>query len=205
MTATSPAPDGDPILDAALAVFSEVGVRKATIGDVAKRAGIDRVTVYRRVGSKDELVAAVAGREAITLFAGVTTTARKGKTLEDRIALGFTATLRGVRNHAVLSRMLTVEPDTVLPQLTIEGGPILSAAVAATMAVFDQAVEDGLLTDASHLETAAEILVRLTHSFLLTPHANLRLDSAAEIEAFARAHVVPFVVATAPAPANAPS
>lgn len=203
MALTSIAPDGDPILDAALAVFSEVGVRKATIGDVAKRAGIDRVTVYRRVGSKDELVTAVVGREAVTLFADITAKARKGKTLEDRIALGFTATLEGVRRHAVLTRMLEIEPDTILPQLTIEGGPILSAAVTATMAVFDQAIEDGLLTDSDHLETSAEILVRLTHSFLLTPHATLRLDNAAEIEAFARTHVVPFVVGTAPA--NAPA
>lgn len=203
MTLTSVAPDSDPILDAALAVFSEVGVRKATIGDVAKRAGIDRVTVYRRLGSKDDLVTAVVGREAVSLFADITATARTGKTLEDRIALGFTATLEGVRGHAVLSRMLELEPDTVLPQLTIDGGPILVAAVSATMAIFDQAVEDGLLADSAHLETSAEILVRLTHSLLLTPQATLKLDTAAEIEAFARAHVVPFVVG--PAPANAPA
>ena len=57
-------PDGDdgPILDAALELFGEVGIPRTTIGDVAKRAKINRVTVYRRIGSKDELVRAVIDR-----------------------------------------------------------------------------------------------------------------------------------------------
>ncbi|WP_040697921.1 helix-turn-helix domain-containing protein, partial [Nocardia vinacea] len=51
------------ILDAALVQFSKVGVKKTTIEDVARQAGVDRVTVYRRVGSRDDLVQAVISRE----------------------------------------------------------------------------------------------------------------------------------------------
>jgi AcrR family transcriptional regulator len=37
------------ILDAAIAVFSRYGVRKATMGDIAEQAGISRPTLYARL------------------------------------------------------------------------------------------------------------------------------------------------------------
>ena len=47
------------ILDAAEQCFERRGVRRTTIEDVAAEAGVSRVTVYRQVGNRDELVRAV--------------------------------------------------------------------------------------------------------------------------------------------------
>lgn len=60
-----------PLLDAALELFGELGIARTTIGDVARKANVNRVTVYRRIGSKDELVQAVMTREATRLFEAV--------------------------------------------------------------------------------------------------------------------------------------
>lgn len=46
------------ILDAAIAVFSRYGVRKATMGDIAEQAGISRPTLYARFANKEEIMAA---------------------------------------------------------------------------------------------------------------------------------------------------
>ena len=46
------------ILDAAIAVFSRYGVRKATMGDIAAQAGISRPTLYARYANKEKIMAA---------------------------------------------------------------------------------------------------------------------------------------------------
>lgn len=46
----------DRILEAAALVFAEKGIERATIDDVAERAGVGKGTIYRRIGSKDELI-----------------------------------------------------------------------------------------------------------------------------------------------------
>jgi AcrR family transcriptional regulator len=46
------------ILDAALAVFAEVGLERMSIDAVARRAGVGKATIYLRWDSKEELVCA---------------------------------------------------------------------------------------------------------------------------------------------------
>lgn len=46
------------ILDAAMRVFSQRGVRKATMADVAEAADVSRQTLYNQYANKDELIRA---------------------------------------------------------------------------------------------------------------------------------------------------
>lgn len=55
---TEPRTD-DVILDAAEDCFSLVGVRGTTIEDIAAAAGVSRITVYRRIGNRDQVVLSV--------------------------------------------------------------------------------------------------------------------------------------------------
>jgi TetR/AcrR family transcriptional regulator, repressor for uid operon len=49
----------DVILDAAEDCFSLVGVRGTSIEDIAAAAGVSRITVYRRIGNRDQVVLSV--------------------------------------------------------------------------------------------------------------------------------------------------
>ena len=182
------------ILDAAWKLFSEVGTRRTTIGDVARQAGIDRVTVYRRVGNKDDVVQAVVGREALTVFTTVARAARAGGTFAERIELGFSSMMRLVRGNPMLNRMISLEADTVLLQLTTEGADLLRVATSATLTVFEEAVQDGLLATTEGMASKAELLVRIVHSFMLTPTALITLDTDHQLRAFAREHLVPMLL-----------
>ena len=82
------------VLDAALAQFEDIGIRRSTIEDIARRAGIDRVTVYRRVGSKVDVIQAVIAREVQRLIANVTAAGASPPTFEERIAVAFTTAIR---------------------------------------------------------------------------------------------------------------
>lgn len=186
-------PEAQHILDAAQQVFSEIGVRRATVGDIARKAGVDRVTVYRRIGAKDDLVNAVVALDAARTFERIEAAAREGQTFEDRMALSFAATIGILREHALLNRMLDLESETLLPQLTIQGRPLIVGAVGVVMHVFEQAVQDGLLESAEHLLPIAELLVRVVHSFLLTPAGVPELETHDQLMAFARDHMLPLV------------
>ena len=52
----------DEIVRAAAAGFGEVGYRTATLDAIAERAGISKVTLYRYVSSKEDLLSLVVER-----------------------------------------------------------------------------------------------------------------------------------------------
>lgn len=197
---TGTTPEVERILDAALSLFSDIGIKRGTIGEVAKRAGVDRVTVYRRVGNKDEIVQAVVAREATRVFEQIVAAAGRPKTFEDRVAVGFASMIGALREHSLLNRMLGLEPETVLPQLTTEAGQLLAAATLATMTVFEQAASDGLIDNSDDMLPSAELIVRVAHSFLVTPHALVDVESTASATEFARNHLAPLVRRAATTP-----
>lgn len=187
----APDPATERILDAALRQFEEVGMRRTTIEDIAKRAGVERVTVYRRVGSKDEVIAAVVGRETQRGIASLADAAAISTSFEDRIATAFATMVRYLWNHTLANRLIELEPESALPRLTTDGSLVLATAVAATVGMLDQAVRDGLLDAADDFAERAEVIVRLVHSFMMTPHVRLELTTDEQLRAFARRYIVP--------------
>ena len=187
---TAPDPATERILDAALLQFEEVGIRRTTVEDIARRAGIERVTVYRRVGSKDDVVSAVVGREAQRAFEALTG-AIVGNSLEDRIAKGFTTIMRLLWNHTLANRLIELEPESALPRLTTGGAEVLGAAVFTTVAMLDQAAREGLLDAADDFAVRAEVIVRIVHSFMMTQRVYLELKTDDELSEFARHYIYP--------------
>ena len=179
------------IIDAALQQFEEVGIRRTTIEDIARRAGVERVTVYRRVGSKDDVVAAVVGREAQRAFQSLAEAATAGNSFDDRIATVFTTILRHLLNHTLANRLISLEPESALPRLTTDGSGVLAAAVFATVEMLNTAVQDGLLDAADDFDTRAEVIVRIVHSFMMTPRVHADLTTDDQLAAFARKYIAP--------------
>jgi AcrR family transcriptional regulator len=64
----APASTGDALLDAAEACFAQWGVAKTSMGDVAKRAGLSRPTLYRYFADRDALSVAVTMRRSERLM-----------------------------------------------------------------------------------------------------------------------------------------
>ncbi|HTK63764.1 MAG TPA: helix-turn-helix domain-containing protein [Pseudonocardia sp.] len=182
----------DRILDAALELFEDIGIRKTTIEDVARRAGVDRVTVYRRIGSRDQLGQAVVAREARRVFERSADVIGVAQSLEDQVVAFFTGLARNLRNHPLLERLVSIEPDTTLPKVTTEASGLLAMAVHWAVATLHQHGDERVraITD---LPARLEIVARLMHSMVLTKHAVVDLDTEEQLTDFARAYVVPIV------------
>lgn len=189
------------ILDAALEELLAFGLRRASMEDIARRAGVARITIYRRFPGKDDLVRAVVLREGQRVFAEVDAVVSALDDLDDQLVEGFAAILAAVRSHPLLQRLLVTEADQTITSLTTHGGPVVALGREYLAGHLLDAQREGRLADVD-VRAVAEILVRLTLSFLLTPESVIPLATPDDARAFARRFVVPAVapIPTEPAP-----
>jgi AcrR family transcriptional regulator len=143
------------IVGATMAVLMEDGYRGLRMEAVVARSGVGKATLYRRYGSKEELVAHVVRR----LSQGITAP-DTGSLLGDWEALA----------EAVLSAARTTNSAVFLPRLLAEsaGDPelhrifyenLVQPRRTATREVLERAVERGELRDDLDLELAMDVLV----------------------------------------------
>ena len=173
-------PTTERILDAALAEFVDFGLRRTTVDDVARRAAVGRMTIYRRFGRKEALVEAVMLRELARFLAELDGAVMRGTTVDEGLAEGFVFGIRSARQHPLFSRLLETEPEAFLPYVTLDGGPLVAAAT--------EFVTDSVLGADPTVEGRAvgEALVRLAHSLVLTPLSALPFDDERAAKEFAR-------------------
>jgi AcrR family transcriptional regulator len=191
MYQTAPSdPTTERILDAARAQLEAFGVRRLTVEDVARRARVSRVTVYRKFGTRDALVQAVVLREAGLFFAQLEAAISGLDTPADRLAEGFSIALDYLRNHSLLNRLLAIEPEAVLPLITLSGGQLLGTARSYLAGQIGRDVSEGKLPPLD-VDAMAELLARLVLSFFLTPETVIPLETPEDAREFARHHLVP--------------
>ena len=150
------------VLDAAVATFLTRGIRRATMDDIARAAGLGRATVYRRFPQKSDLVRAALLHELRRFLADLDHRIAGAPTVRERVVEGFVAGVVGVRNHPLLRRLLDTERGDVLPYLTLDAGPIIAVARAYLAEQIRAGVAAGELVVAD-ADAVAEILVRLGH------------------------------------------
>ena len=189
--ASAPAADDDPvrerILEAALEQFKVVGLRRTTVGDVARRAGVGRVTVYRRIGHKPELIAAAIQSEVGRVTSAVREAIAQLQGPEDRLVEAFAAGVEIVHTHPLLRRLLETEPEDLLPYVTVGFGPMVELA---RRFVADEVMPG--VTDPDP-ELLGELLARLAQSLVLTPGGAIPVDDRRRLRGFARAYLAPLL------------
>ena len=173
------------IMLAATAQCEEVGLRRATMEDVARRAGLGRATLYRHFQSKDALVQAIILAETDAFFAALDAAIAECSSDEDRLVQGFAFALEYTRGHGLLRKLLRTEPETLLPYLLGRGELIRVATGALCERIH------GDTADPVRGRESAELLVRLVLSLALTPDSILGAEDRAGARRFARRHLVP--------------
>ncbi len=180
------------ILDAALEQFTVLGLRRSSMDDVARRAGVSRVTVYRRFRNKDKLVEQTLLRENGRFFQLLDSAVASLPTMEERVVEGFVVALRHTRAHPLFGGLLRLEPEVVLPYLTVNGGSTLSATVEYLTGHLRRAQQvEGRPDDDPR--PVAELMVRVAVSFLLNPAGCIEMEDEDQARAFARRYLAPLL------------
>ncbi|MFA9273120.1 MAG: TetR/AcrR family transcriptional regulator [Baekduiaceae bacterium] len=190
--AVAGAPDDDPIaetvLDAALRQFELFGIGRSTVEDIAKRAKVARVTVYRRFPGKDTLVEAVILRELRRFQHALAEAMAPFEDPEDQLTEGFVFTLRTAWSHPLFTRLLESEPDEVLPHLIGEGAPFLELGRAFAAARMAAELDDGRTYE--EMLVAADVASRLVISLAIAPGRLIDFEDDEVARAFARDYLV---------------
>jgi AcrR family transcriptional regulator len=180
------------ILDAALALAAASGLRHLTMDDVARRARVGRMTVYRRFGSRSALLDALAVREARRCLATIAAALDPAAPIDERLAELFVATLGVIREHPLLARLARVEPEALLLELTRDDSAVFRLVLDFLVELIGAGQASGDLPPGDPAPQA-ELALRLGASFVLMPDSVLPLDDERATRATVRALLRPLL------------
>ena len=130
----------DAYLDAARDCILDVGWRRTTLTEVARRAGVSRMTIYRAWPDMGSLLGDLMTREWVGI-ASATQVAAADTTSPAGIAAAALATVRALRDNELFVRIVELDPDLMLPYLLARRGrsqealiEILAAEIASGQA-----------------------------------------------------------------------
>ena len=160
--------NGDPddfLLDAARDCLLAVGWRRTTLTDVARRAGLSRMTIYRRWPDMASLLSDLMVRE----WSGVVEQAAlHGESASpDRLAAGVANTVRALRENALFRKIVEVDPELLLPYLLDRRGRTQDSLLGLLEAAIANGQADGVVR-AGDPELMARSILLTAHGFALS-------------------------------------
>ncbi|MBL1076816.1 TetR/AcrR family transcriptional regulator [Nocardia sp. 2] len=190
-TAT-PEEQEDAILAAATQEFTEVGVRRANMDEVARRAGVSRSTLYRRFRSKEELLLGVARGVFEQLGARLAAVTR-GHEPQAAVVEAFVEASRQLGGDPLLRRWFTTEVEIL--------GTLIDLMAGTEQRLFDDAVllvagtlrHAGSVLPQQELETVSEVMVRVVGSLLQIHSTRVDILDPESARGFAQRYLAPLV------------
>ncbi|MET8991988.1 TetR/AcrR family transcriptional regulator [Nonomuraea wenchangensis] len=173
-------PDADAaIMKAALELFVERGLEGANFEQIAKRAGVAKVTIYRRWSTKEELLTqAIEQARTLVPEADIWATADlAAQPADQRLMDSWVHTLGDARFRAVLAQLIgssVTQPSL----LTTYRDQYIQPRRRLIHAALERARRDGLLAADADLDTVIDmVLGAAMYRMLMRPDA--QADSAA--------------------------
>ncbi|MEQ3724218.1 TetR/AcrR family transcriptional regulator [Alcanivorax sp.] len=189
-------PQGDKtyekILDAGLALFVEFGLRRTTMEDVASRAGIGRATAYRRFADKDQLIQVVILRECQQQLAMIEGDLKNVDGGLERVLESFVLAVTRAHRHPLLKRLLTSEPEIILPLLTQRLWQMMGFFRTYLAALLQVEQDNGEIRP-QPMEPLAELMLRLMQSMVLSPDGLLNPADVASVRRVANDYLRPLL------------
>lgn len=157
----------DEYLDAAARCFLRFGVGRTRVPDVAAEVGKSRVTVYRQVGTVDDMARLLLARDLHRLLRRVPA-ALSGRRGPEAIVSLLVVVIEHARSHPVLMKVLRDEPQLIGPLLVSDLGRASSRLAGMIAPVLDALMDSGHLARRDS-RVVAEWLVRQTVTLILAP------------------------------------
>lgn len=159
--------DNDAVLDAVRDCVLAVGVRRTTLTDVARRAGVSRMTLYRRWPDVRSLVGDLMTREWIAVATGALPEPGPGAPVRDVITEGLVAAVRAFGAHPLFRKILDVDPELLLPYVLDRRGASQEALLEMLAGSLREGHADGSVR-AAHPERQARSVLLIVQSFTLS-------------------------------------
>jgi AcrR family transcriptional regulator len=131
------------VLAATRATVLAVGVRRTTLTEVARRAGVSRMTLYRMVPDVTTLVLEVMTQELAELLTHAERAAARRRSTRARVVGTAVEVVRALPENPLFRRVLDVDPELLLPYLTDRLGSTQRIAIAQVRRMLAEGMADG--------------------------------------------------------------
>src|SRR5687767_9220517 len=134
------------------------------IGKLAEELGVGRATVFRWVGSKEQLYGEVISAAfAQTLAWATKRSAGRGATFLTNVTEHL---LRALLSSHPLRRFITADPELAMRIVMSSSSPVEHRVISAVRALIEGEVDAGHLEPAMDTGALAYVIVRIAESFL---------------------------------------
>jgi AcrR family transcriptional regulator len=167
----------DALLDAARASIVAVGWKRSTLTDVARRAGVSRMTIYRRWPDMQSLLGDLMTRE----WSGLVDDHSDEPAVSPltRLADGVASTVAALRANELFAKIVHVDPELLLPYLLDRRGRTQEGLLALLEATITEGQQGGSIRDGHPVLLARSVLLAAYGFGLSVPTmTDGRLDEA---------------------------
>lgn len=175
------------IVESAFECFGKQGLQKATIVDIARRAGVSRSTIYEYFSDKAAIVEACAEHASERFYREMTKAMDRGSSLEDKLSRAAVFVTQARR---VISSEKYFDEDAVSLLLTKDAAVLLRECVDFFAPYLSAARLTGEVRKDLDVEAAGEWFARILFSLFSTPSSTLDMDDPEVVAEWVRAHVV---------------
>lgn len=174
---------GDRLLDAARDCILAVGWKRTTLTDVARKAGVSRMTVYRTYPDMTSLFGDLMTREWFSLLADVTAEESQDAPWPTRIARELVQATAALRLNPLFHRIVDVDPELLLPYLLQRRGRSQQAVLDLLVDRIGQGQATGGIR-AGDPQLLSRALLLTAQGFVLSPQTMVDKEvSADELDA----------------------
>ncbi|TAM70958.1 TetR/AcrR family transcriptional regulator [Mycobacterium sp.] len=188
------------IVESAFACFGKQGLQKATIVDIAKRAGVSRSTIYEYFSDKAAIVEACAEHASERFYREMAKAIDRGSSLEDKLC---SAAVFVTQARRVIASEKYFDEDAISLLLTKDAAVLLRECVEFFAPYLSAARLTGEVRKDLDVDAAGEWFARILFSLFSTPSSTLDMDDPDVAAEFVRAHVVRGFASDRPRPRRA--
>ncbi|WP_028637793.1 TetR/AcrR family transcriptional regulator [Nocardioides sp. URHA0032] len=169
----------DAYLDAARDCILDVGWRRTTLTEVARRAGVSRMTIYRTWADMPQLLADLMTREWGGVVAESLAAEDPAAPAVDRLVGDIVGTVQRLRENELFLRIVELDPELLLPYLLSRRGRSQDAILDLTARAIADGQAEGTIRAGNPLAIARGLLLA-AHGHVLSSHTMVDDDVTEE-------------------------
>jgi AcrR family transcriptional regulator len=163
------------ILNAARACVLAAGVHETTFNDVARRAGVSRMTLYRRYSDVGSLISELLGREFARILREHTQELADAppdpRSARRRLVETVVEICEAFQEDPLMTQVLDAEPEILMPYLFNKFGSTQQIAIDLLAHRINAGHQDGSIREGS-VAVQAHAIVLTVQSFIVSASAS---------------------------------
>ncbi|ORW16375.1 TetR family transcriptional regulator [Mycolicibacter nonchromogenicus] len=154
----------DQILDAANLCFSQLGIQRTSVQDVARMAGVSRGTVYRYFEDRTILIEAAIDYGAQKFYREVAAAMAKKSTLAEQVGAMAETHAKILLDHRTRNRLMADDSE-LMRHMIADGDSAVRRTTAFLVPYVREAQKRGEVGTDVDVTAASEWLARIIYSF----------------------------------------